>query len=313
MQRRSKPSRPDALRKEDAPSTQRSIDSTKAKAAVAGCLVAVVAVAAVLAEVLVTVFSGACGGSGGSSTGTGGWRGAPEWEDRWGKISCDVVDLRRGKPLTASEFASRFAALPQTPVIFRQAPPERALKLLAREKLLQLCGDVPVLVGKTGGLGLGGKGDTRTPLEQYLNEMRIEEGGNESERENAYLFDSVNGNFLRDCAALGIKPDPPINYAWGGTAETVIPTPSAFATVGDRWWTGHSTDLRLTIGRAGSGITLHQHAATYNWLFYGTRRWTLFPPNSTLNGAGWNPFASQLSWLEAEPSRWGFGDVLDLL
>ena len=81
---------------------------------------------------------------------------------------------------------------------------------------------------------------------------------------DVYFMDSPHGDFvITSRARLGHSP-----------FDEYQPPPHA-----DESQWGAAAPLRLTLGGAGSGIAFHMHAGTWNELFVGAKRWSLYAPN----------------------------------
>jgi len=275
---------------------------------------------------------------------SGGWLRSQDWEDQWGKFRCQFADFRQTN-FTVEDFA-KFATPPQQPVIWREELMADTLKLLTRKEIIQRCGDLLIDVRKLSEYGLPTLSGAvkKMSLKEYLVGMRQNRSDPikpEELDDELFFFDVAEGGLLERCSDLGIDPNPPTNSSSSASSSSsssssssptsaAVPTPSALllllspseensenskksasSSSSSLWWSGPGSAMRLAIGRAGSGLGLHQSAASYSLLAYGSRRWTLFPPNSTVNESGWNPISSHFSWLVSEPRRFLAGDALE--
>jgi hypothetical protein len=196
-----------------------------------------------------------------------------EFALNWTVAGCGIAD-RRHVAFTVDEFNREFFG--KAPVIFRNPHPNTpTLREVERPNLLRRYGDVPIRVAPSGYYGHGGYANTRTTLGALLGLVA------QWPPQDVYFFDSKRSDFM-EAAVKKVAAWPLAHY---------IPAPHVKE--GEQW---RNERMRFTVGGPASGIAFHAHTATYNELFVGAKRWSLFAPG-TAPPEGYTMGHSHFRWL----------------
>ena len=169
------------------------------------------------------------------------------------------------------------------PVMFRSPnyPNVDVLKELERSTLLQKYGNISVGVATSmdGIFALGASSQSELPLKEVIKLISTWPA------RDVYFFDSARGHFLSNA-----------RRETGSTPMDAYRPPPHFTGIAKEF---EDTHPRMTIGGAGSGLSFHQHTSTYNELFVGAKRWSLYGPGTAPVNQGYTLFQSHRAWLRA--------------
>ncbi|KAL7548515.1 hypothetical protein ACHAWF_011801 [Thalassiosira exigua] len=145
-----------------------------------------------------------------------------------------------------------------------------ALEHWTKEELLRRYPDVMVGMGRSRDLGQTGPDDageklTKTTLKDFvINHMHDLDG-------EKYVFDrklNMPDGLLDDC-----KPYPMPTRMFDDYGDSIRGMLHQIGAPNNRVWKDH---LALTIGRDLQGLTFHRHAAAWNVVVFGKKRWILY-------------------------------------
>lgn len=229
---------------------------------------------------------------------------------------CGIV-RRRAKELGLAGFEAEFKG--KMPVILEgHKNVRRARKHFTPEALLEIAGDAMVQVGDSAEIVRAhGQGPHTETLREFIHLMREPRP---LESPSHYLFD--RGSFFAQQHAAGLVPrlpfppglihqrtrdeEPPslMGYILDGNDEHGEPVPS---------W-----DNYLLLGGNASSVAFHSHADSVVALLFGTKRWFIFPPDTTPRPRWRDPrgmwtWADQRSRGQGEPAAVGIESGSELI
>ena len=186
------------------------------------------------------------GGNGGWGTGTASFSTQENYK-------CDIAVVEDGAKLTYEEFLKDYMAL-ERPVLIRKGTSssfDQIRQLLAKKRFHEMFGGMPISTGSV-------------PY-QIMEAMSVHEflkQFSHSKKSDApyYLFESLPvGHPLRQVVESHF-PD----YAHNGSSRP------------------EERQVQLAIGPTDSGAPPHYHKAAVNTMFYGRKKWYLFPPKDAI-------------------------------
>jgi len=178
---------------------------------------------------------------------------------------CDF-DIRDGSTMTSLEFEKQYRF--RKPVLLQFDEPWIDLQLFTKEHLVELTKNEPLSVAsslhivRTGGQGMF-KASVADFTENYMHSQKVQ-------NEPFYIFTRML--FAN-------------NREW-------IKKPQAFAK--DDF---ADLDDIFMLGTTNSGTSFHRHADAWTAVFFGAKRWFLYPPAYTPAGGVWPGF-SMIDWLK---------------
>ena len=191
-------------------------------------------------------------------------------------VECTIPDRRKSN-LSIKEFDSNFYGV--KPVIFRNTNVNsQLLATLHRKTLLQRHGSTLIAVASNsdGIYPLEKRPVRKMTLSQFVRAI------SSWPPQNFYFLDSADGEFL--------------HKARTETNRTLFDEYLAPSLLEQkRQFQGKQ--MRMTMGGAGGGIAFHQHAGSYDEIFVGAKRWSIFPPGQAPLRQGYSVYQSHLSWL----------------
>lgn len=206
----------------------------------------------------------------------GGWRKASETvlANLMPKAGESVgIDTRVWDSVTEEEFNEHYRDI--KPLLLTSPPGSKFLnrKPWQRENLLRSCSENPVLSGASHVVAYDSSGYVISTLEDFVDEMDHIEDKNGKGAEGHYIFDRrvfmAKNRKLRESVSLP-------RYLHHITKNFREEAKYGFGSCESK----DNEPIGVSIGSSRSGTAFHNHGEAWNVVFYGKKRWLLYPPTA---------------------------------